>query len=490
MPVKNDLLEVIIEDLSNEGEGIGHADGYTLFVKDAVIGDRVLARITKAKKSYAYARTEKILCPSPDRAVPLCPRARSCGGCRLQELTYPKQLSFKENIVRSNLSRIGGFLFGDGSEMQKSPATGESTGPAAASETVFEPILAAENPFRYRNKAQYPVGTDRKTGRIITGFYAGRTHDIIDIRDCALTRQHNADILETIISFMEKYRIPAYDETTGTGLVRHILIREGFATGEILVCLVINGKSVPHSRELAERLSRFPQIRSVCLNINEKRTNVILGNEVLPLAGHPWIEDRLGDVTFRISPLSFYQVNPAQALRLYRSVLAYADLHGTEIVFDLFCGIGTISLFLARKAKAVYGVEIVEDAVRDARENAMRAGITNARFFAAAAEEIAQRGFFDENTPLMKPDVIVLDPPRKGCEESLLKVILKLGPEKIVYVSCDSATLARDLKILCTAPPAENGAGYRYYLSRVQPADLFPQTTHVETVVLMSRRNA
>lgn len=462
---KNDMVEITIEDMTNEGEGIGHADGYALFVKDAVIGDRIFARITKTKKNYGYARVEKVLSASPDRVTARCPEARRCGGCRLQELSYEKQLTFKEGIVRRNLERIGGF-----------------------SDIPMEPIIGMEDPWRYRNKAQYPIGFSRKDGKIIAGYYAGRTHSIIDVRDCLLSPGHNADILGAVVSFAEKYHLEPYDETTGKGLLRHLLVREGFVSGEIMVCLVINGKKLPYTDELTQILLSIPgmetSLKSICLNINRQRTNVILGEKVVALYGNPWITDYLGDFSFRISPLSFYQVNPVQTVKLYNTAVEYAQLTGRETVFDLFCGIGTISHFLARKAKEVYGVEIVPQAIEDAKANAARNHVTNAKFFAAAAEDVAARGYFDEENPLVCPDAVVVDPPRKGCEESLLRTIRNLGPDRIVYVSCDSATLARDLKILC-APASEGQSSYR--LEQVRACDMFPHSVHVESVVKLTR---
>lgn len=499
---KNDIVELFIEDMTNDGEGIGHADGYTLFVKDAVVGDRILAQVTKTGKSFGYARIREILKASPERVEAPCPLARRCGGCTLQAMSYKAQLAFKENLVRRNLERIGGF-----------------------SDVPMEPILGMENPWRYRNKAQYPVGTAKPSAPakpvsahapassgipasahpqsasahtpaeaglqpaslhcLSAGYYAARSHELLDLRNCLLSPAHNAEILECILAFAGENRISAYDEKTGKGLLRHILIREGFATGEILICLIINGRKLPRAEELVRRLrGLLPDIRSICLNVNTKKTNVILGSEVLPLYGDPWITDRLGDFEFRISPLSFYQVNPLQTLRLYETAVEFAELTGTETVFDLFCGIGTISHFLAKNAREVYGVEIVPQAIRDAAANAERNHLTNARFFAAAAEDAASRGYFDEHTPLVHPDVVVLDPPRKGCEESLLHTIRALAPDRIVYVSCDSATLARDLKILA-APATDTEAGYR--LGRVRPCDMFPQSAHCETVVSLTR---
>ena len=454
---KNDIVRTEIVDMTNEGDGIGHVDGYTLFVKDAVIGDTVIAKITRPKKSFAYARLQQILVPSPDRVEPRCPVARQCGGCRLQAMSYEKQLAFKEGVVRRNLERIGGFR-----------------------DILMEPIMGMEEPWRYRNKAQYPIGTD-KEGRLVAGYYAGRTHSIIDIRDCALSPEKNEEILRTVLAFAEEYKISAYDESTGTGLLRHLLVREGFSTGQVLICLVINGRKLPKSDVLVSRLKEIFGVTSICLNVNTKRTNVILGQEVIPLYGESWIMDTLLDYSFRISPLSFYQVNPAQTVKLYGKAVEYAALTGEETVFDLFCGIGTISHFLSSKAHEVYGVEIVPEAIEDAKANAQRNGATNMKFFAAAAEDVAERGYFDEENPLVRPDVIVLDPPRKGCEESLLRVIRELAPDRIVYVSCDSATLARDLKILCEG---------MYELERVCACDMFPQSCHVETVVLLSRKDA
>ncbi len=500
---KNDLAELFIEDMTKDGEGIGHADGYTLFVKDAVVGDRILAQVTKTGKSYGYARVREILEPSPERVKAPCPLARRCGGCTLQAMSCKAQLAFKENLVRRNLERIGGF-----------------------SDVPMEPILGMENPWRYRNKAQYPVGAAKPSAykessrtalpqpasantrtaarpqpasenaaspRLLSaGYYAARSHELLNLRDCLLSPAHNAAILDCILAFAGEFGVTAYDETTGKGLLRHILIREGFATGEILICLVINGRKLPRAEELVRRLRDLPlgqkmpvpEIRSICLNVNTKKTNVILGGEVLPLYGDPWITDRLGGFEFRISPLSFYQVNPVQTLRLYETAVEFAGLTGTETVFDLFCGIGTISHFLAKKAREVYGVEIVPQAIRDAAANAARNHLTNAHFFAAAAEDVAARGYFDEHTPLVHPDVVVLDPPRKGCEESLLRTIRALAPDRIVYVSCDSATLARDLRIL--AAPAE-GTEASYRLARVRPCDMFPATAHVESCVLLTR---
>lgn len=459
---KNEIVEITIEDIGVNGEGIGKIDGYALFVKDAVIGDRIEAKITKAKKNYAYARLMKILEPSVDRVMPKCPVARQCGGCQIQELSYEKQLEFKEKKVRSNLERIGGF----------SPEF---------LNRVMEPICGMDEPFYYRNKAQFPFGTD-KEGNIVTGFYAGRTHQIIPNTECALGLKQNKQILELIVEFMNTYHVTAYNEETGEGLLRHALIRYGFKTGEIMVCLVVNGDKIPHSEKLVDKLSEIPGMTSITLNVNKERTNVILGREIKVLWGQRYITDYIGNVKYQISPLSFYQVNPVQTEKLYGLALDYADLKGEETVWDLYCGIGTISLFLAQKAKQVYGVEIIPQAIEDAKNNAKINGIENAEFFVGKSEEVLPAYYADyenEYGEKAHADVIVVDPPRKGCEESLLRTMVDMEPERIVYVSCDSATLARDLKVLC-----ENG----YEIQKVRAVDQFPMTVHVETVVKLVRK--
>lgn len=458
---KNDNVVVEITDMGIDGEGIGKVEGYTLFVKDALIGDVAEVKVMKAKKNYGYARLMKLVTPSKDRVEPVCPVARQCGGCQIQALSYEKQLEFKNNKIRNNLIRIGSF---------------EET----FIDSIMEPIGGMETPFHYRNKAQYPVGTD-KDGNLIAGFYAGRTHQIIPNLDCALGDLINKEILEKILAFMKKYKIAAYNEETGKGLVRHILIRKGFTTKEIMVCLVINGNKLPHSDELAAVLSKIPGMTSITYSINKENTNVIMGKEIREIWGEPFITDYIGNVKYQISPLSFYQVNPAQTEVLYGQALEYAGLTGNETVWDVYCGIGTISLFLAQKAKKVYGVEIVPQAIEDAKKNAKLNGFENAEFFVGKAEEVLPQYYKDyakehpgENA---RADVIVVDPPRKGCEESVLETMVNMKPERIVYVSCDSATLARDLKYLC---------GNGYELKKARAVDMFPHTGHVETVCLLS----
>ncbi|WP_235839260.1 23S rRNA (uracil(1939)-C(5))-methyltransferase RlmD [Clostridium sp. Marseille-P2415] len=450
---KNDKIEVEIEDISETGEGIGKTDGFTWFIKDAVIGDKVEAKVMKTKKSYGFARLERITEPSPNRVDPKCPVARQCGGCQLQAMAYEEQLRYKERKIYNNITRIGGF-----------------------SEVPMLPIMGMDEPWRYRNKAQFPWGTD-KEGRIIAGFYAGRTHSIIGCEDCLLGIEENREVLKRIRAHVERYQLRPYDEAAHKGLIRHTLIRKGFQTGELMVCQVINGSRLPHSEELVKSLLEIPGMTSISVNINKEQTNVILGNQVENLYGPGYITDYIGEVKYRISPLSFYQVNPVQTEKLYKTALEYAGLTGWETVWDLYCGIGTISLFLAQKAKKVYGVEIVPQAIADARENARLNGIDNVEFFVGKAEEVLLEQYERNH---VYADVIVVDPPRKGCDEVCLDTIVKMAPKRVVYVSCDSATLARDMRYL---------AGRGYEVVKVRGCDMFPNTTHVETVILLHRKD-
>ncbi len=471
---KDDIITLCIDDMGIDGEGIGKLDGFTFFVKDAVIGDEVEAKVMKVKKGYAYARLMRIIRPSTDRIDPKCPYHRQCGGCQIQALDYKAQLAFKENKVRNNLNRIGGFSI-------------------ELLDRVMEPAVGMKVPFYYRNKAQFPVGAD-KNGAPVTGFYAGRTHTIIPNTDCALGVKENKRILECLLDHMKKYEIPPYNEASGEGLVRHILIRKGFTTGEIMVCIILNGDDLPHADRLVERLIKIKGMTSISVNSNKENTNVIMGKTCRTIWGRDTICDVIhvrsvesidagsemvfpgsSGITFAISPLSFYQVNPVQTEKLYSIALDYAGLTGTETVWDLYCGIGTISLFMAKKAKQVYGVEVVGQAVADARENARRNNIENARFYVGKAEEVLPDLYEREG---IYADVICVDPPRKGCDAACLDTIVKMAPQRIVYVSCDSATLARDLKYLCA-----NG----YELRRVRAVDLFGQTVHVESIVLLSK---
>lgn len=472
---KNDCVELTIEDIGVSGEGIGKVDGYTLFVKDTVIGDVVRVKIMKAKKNYGYARLMDIIKPSKDRVEPACPIARQCGGCQIQAMNYNAQLKYKQKLVKDNLLRISGLTEGVDYEMCE--------------------ILGMDTPFRYRNKAQYPVGED-KDGNIVMGFYAGHTHSIIACPDddCMLGHRDNAFILNAVKEWMKEYRVRAYNENIHKGTVRHVLVRTGYHTDEVMVCLVTKKML---RKEAADGLVKAIQklklnVASLVVNINKEDTNVILGKECITLYGRPYIEDYIGDIKFQISPLSFYQVNPKQTEVLYNKALEFAGLKGNESVWDMYCGIGTISLFLAKKAGKVYGVEIVPQAIEDAKNNAKINNIDNAEFFVGKAEEVVpefykkQTGVQSDNDStdskeydMTRPDVVVVDPPRKGCDKKLLDTIVSMTPDRIVYVSCDSATLARDLKLLVE---------YGYKVEKVQPVDQFGNTVHVETCVLLGRK--
>ena len=460
---KNTVTTIQIEDMSDRGEGIGHAEGYTLFVKDTVIGDVVQVKVVKDKKTYGYAKLLEILKPSDIRVEPRCPAAGPCGGCQLQAMNYKEQLEYKRRKVEEHLRRIGGF------EIRQ---------------MEMAPVLGMEDPWHYRNKSQIPVRR-AKDGKIQMGFFAGRTHSIIETPHCYLGDPVSEEIQNVVREHLKTYNIDPYDENTGKGLLRHILIRKARATGEILVCLVINGSRIPHSDVLVRALQEIPGMASISLNLQREKNNVILGQEVVNLYGPGHITEAIGDIYYQISPLSFFQVNPKQTEVLYRKVLEFAGLTGTETVWDLYCGAGTISLFLAQQARQVYGVEITPAAIDNARANARQNGITNAEFFVGKAEEVfpqyAEKTY--KHTGIHpKADVIVVDPPRKGCDSALLEAILSIAPDRIVYVSCDSATLARDLKILC--------GGGAYEIKAVQPVDMFPQTVHIETIVLLQRQNS
>lgn len=451
---KNDLITLEITDMTTEGEGIGRHEGVALFVKDAIIGDIIEAKIMKMKKTYGYARLMKVIEPSKDRVEAVCPIARSCGGCQIQELSYEKQLEFKQNMIARNLERIGKVM---------------------PSEYEMEPIIGMEEPFYYRNKAQFPVGVN-KNGETVIGFYAGRTHSIMETKECYIGSKINSKIIEIVKEYMSKCKVSPYNEETGKGIIRHILIREGKHTGQIMVCLIINADKLPKSEVIVDMLKGIEGMTSIMIDINKEKTNVILGYNTKLLWGKGYIEDYIGEILYRVSPLSFFQVNPTQTVKLYNKALEYAALEGNETVWDLYCGIGTISLFLAQKAAKVYGVEIIPQAIEDAKENARINNMDNVEFFVGKSEEVLPD--FYENNKGAKADVIVVDPPRKGCEESLLETIVKMEPKRVVYVSCDSATLARDVKYL-----REHG----YEIKKVQGVDQFCHSTHVETVVLMSR---
>ena len=521
---KNDIYEMTIEDIGNDGEGIGHiADRqsgkkFAVFVKDTVVGDVIKVKLIKIKKSYAYGRLVEIIKSSPYRIEPVCEKARSCGGCTLMHMDYQSQLDYKKNKVKGCLQRIGGI---------------------DCVEELMEPCHGMENPYNYRNKMQFPVAVD-KNGRVKIGFYAGHTHDVIDLNECAIGHEVNKYIVEELRKWLQKWHDKApdfiYNEEKHNGLVRHILTRVGFTTGEVMVCIVINGngfdeecqkelsisvnkavsdyneevmivgikeckndKSVDGTNnkyendksatgtnnkcendKSATEKNKILSLKYLGYNINKDKTNRILGDKCVTLEGKDYITDYIGDVKFNISPLSFYQVNPYQTEKLYSKALEYASLSGGEIVWDLYCGIGTISLFLAKKAKEVYGVEIVPQAIEDAKVNAKINNIDNAHFYCEDAGVFADRikGTIGTDNSIPKPDVILVDPPRKGLDGRLIDVIIEADPERIVYVSCDPATLARDVKIL-----DEKG----YKVNKVAVYDQFGFSTHVETVVLMSK---
>ncbi len=479
---KNEIYEINIEDISEEGLGIGHVNGMAVFVKDTVPGDVADIRIVKLKKSYAYGRLEEIITPSLDRVEPVCPVARRCGGCTLQHISYEAELGLKKNKVLNVLRRIGGI---ENPEDYLENVYGVCR--TSSSDDVRQEFC----PYRYRNKMQFPVGIS--DGKPVMGFYAGRTHDIIPIDDCHIGHEINKFIIEAVSSWIERCDISVYDENTGKGQLRHVLTRVGFKTGELMVCLVVNGKKITHVEELLdylksaveeykEHLIKCPdnsndidiKLTSVVYNINTKKTNKILGDETKVIYGSEYITDYIGDTRFEISAQSFYQVNPIQTEKLYGKALEYAGLTGDETVWDMYCGIGTISLFLAKKARKVYGVEIVPQAIEDARRNAEINELENVEFYVGKAEEVVPKWYEEMNDTI---DVVVVDPPRKGCDEKLLETIVQINPKKMVYVSCDPATLSRDIKYL-----SEHG----WKLNMYSVYDQFSRSMHVETVALLT----
>lgn len=449
---KNEYVELHIDGLSHEGLGVGKYKGFTLFVKRALPGETVRAKVVKLKKQYGYARLMEILKPSPARVTPPCSIYKYCGGCQLQHLSYEEQLRQKRQIVMDNLERIGGLDLDN---------------------IIVHPTLGMETPWRYRNKAQVPIG--ERDGGLIGGFYRQGSHEIIDMQECLIQHEANDQVIQKVKEIAGSLGIPAYDELEHKGLLRHVVAKYGFATDQLMVVLVTNGRTIPRQAELIEELTRsFPNLKSIVQNVNTRRTNVIFGEETKVLWGDSYIYDQIGDIRFAISPQSFYQVNPVQTKVLYDTALAYANLQGEETVIDAYCGIGTISLFLAQKARKVFGVEVVPQAIEDAKRNARLNHITNVEFVLGEAETIIP----EWKAQGMTADVICVDPPRKGCDPALLEAIIAMRPKRVVYVSCNPSTLARDLNIL-----TEGG----YEVQEVQPVDMFPQTAHVETVVLMSR---
>lgn len=449
MTQKNELVTLEITDMTHEGSGVGHLDGMAVFVPASAVGDRLLVRLVKVNKTHCYGKLEEILVPSPDRIPSDCPVSRRCGGCVFRHVSYEAELRYKRSFVQQNLRRIGGI------------------------DPEVEPILPSPQADGYRNKAQYPVRMQK--GKLAAGFFAPRTHEVIDCHDCRLQPPGFGKILETVLDYLQEYRVPVYDEAARQGLLRHVYLRAGQKSGEVMVCLVVNGDRLPHERELVERLRACdPQIVSILINVNDRSTNVILGRETRVLYGKGQIRDVLCGVTFDLAPQSFYQVNSPGAEQLYGVAAEYAALTGAETVIDLYCGAGTIGLSLAGRCKEVIGVEVVPQAVDNAVANARRAGIGNARFFCADAAEAVAR-LAREGT---RPDVVILDPPRKGCEEAVIESIARMALRRVVMISCNSATMARDCAVF---------ARLGYETVRCRPVDMFPRTAHVETVVLLSR---
>lgn len=488
--VKNDEVVIDIIGMNHDGEGVGRAEGYTLFVAGALPGEKARVKVLKTKKQYGYAKLLDVVEASPDRVAPPCPIYDKCGGCQLQHLSYDAQLACKRQHVVDALERIGKLRVAGGAPGEGAPGGGSGDAGAAAGTAaaagvaaadasaagrvggdhavVVRPTLGMAEPWRYRNKAQVPVGvTD---GALVGGFYARGSHRIIDTETCLIQHESNDAVVSRVKAIGRRLGITAYDEETGRGLLRHVVVKIGFRTGEMMLVLVTNGDQIPHEDEwIAAIRDELPSVVSICQNVNTRQTNVIFGDETRVLWGREVIYDYIGDVKFAISARSFYQVNPLQTEILYGKTVEYAGLTGQETVIDAYCGIGTISLFLAQHAKRVYGVEIVKEAIEDARVNAELNGMNHVTFEVGASEDVIpawkERG--------IEADVIVVDPPRKGCDPRLLDTILEMKPERVVYVSCNPATLARDLRIL------EDG-GYRTI--EVTPVDMFPHTVHVEVV--------
>lgn len=450
---KNQVIQLKIQDLGNQGEGIGRFQEFTIFVEGALPGEEVEVRIVRVCKNFAYGKLLQVVQASAERIIPSCALAGKCGGCQLAHLSYEGQLLYKQNKITQALRRIGGF-----DSIQVPPIKGMSGGQWQ----------------QYRNKAQFPV--QEVNGRAEAGFYALRSHRMIAADSCLLQSEKANALVKAVMEFVRQQGLSVYCEETQQGLLRHILIRDGRATGQVSLCLVINGKRLPRASEWIDFVKE-KEITSFSVNYNREKGNVILGKKTEILYGSQYIEDRIGDLRFFISPPSFYQVNPQQTRVLYETALEMAGLTGKETVIDAYCGIGTISLFLAQRARKVYGVEIVPEAIENAWYNAEQNKLDNVEFFCGKSEDVIPALFRERG---IRPDVMVVDPPRSGCEESLLETILQMAPDRLVYVSCDPATLARDLNYLCHVHP-------EYELKKVQGVCMFPQTTHVETVCLLSR---
>ena len=450
MVEKDKIYDLKIDGLGSSGEGVGKINSFTIFVSRAIPGDIVKVKINILKKNYGVGELLEIIEPSEDRIEPKCPNANICGGCQIMHMSYGAQLEMKRKIVEDSLTRIGKI------------------------DTTVNPTLGMDNPYEYRNKAQFPVGVI--DGKAILGFYKMGTHDIVDTEYCHIQSPINEKIVKIVKRYIEDFSVKVYDEKSRTGLIRHIVTKAGFTTGEVMIVIVTNGRDLPQKNQLIEMFKEnIEGLKSVVQNINTKNTNVIFGQETITLYGEDKIVDYIGNLKFHISAQSFFQVNPTQTKVLYEKALEYADLSGNERVFDIYCGIGTISLFLAQKAKEVHGVEVVEAAIKDARENASINNINNANFYVGKAEEVVPRLYKQG----IRADVVVVDPPRKGCEESVLETIVNMEPKRIVYVSCNPATLARDLAYL-----DERG----YNVDKVQPVDMFPHTSHCESICLLHKK--
>lgn len=447
---KNDRLTVYIEDLTHDGNGVAKVDGYPLFVTGALPQETCEIHVMKTLKNYGFAKVVTILEPSPDRVDAPCEYFKTCGGCQLQHLSYEGQLKWKQSMVENVMRRIGKI------------------------DAPVHPTKGMEEPWRYRNKAQIPFATN-DVGLPIAGFYKTKSHDIVNMERCLIQGEEADAILENLKHKLQHFGLMPYDEKSHTGQLRHVVVRKGRATNEVMVVLVTKSKRIKNADIIIEEIQKLvPNVTSIVQNINAEKTNVIFGNETVTLWGKDKIVDTIGDVRFEISARSFYQVNPEQTEVLYKQALDYAQLTGGERVIDAYCGIGSISLFLAKKAGHVMGVEIVEQAIIDAKRNAELNGFTNTYFEAGPAEEVIPRWYKEGK----EADVLVVDPPRKGCDEALLNTIIEQRPGRVVYVSCNPATLARDLRIL------EDGG---YKTKEVQPVDMFPHTAHVECVVLLSK---
>lgn len=445
---KNDRLQVKIEDLTHDGSGVAKVDGYPLFIRGALPGETVVVHVLKTLKKYGFAKVLEIKEASDERVVPPCHVFPTCGGCQLQHLSYEAQLLQKQKTVRDVMDRI-----------------------AKLPDVPVLPVKGMEDPWRYRNKSQIPFDTE--DGRVIAGFYKARTHEIVDTDVCLIQTTEADELMAMLKRKISELGVETYDEQTHTGMLRHVIVRKARKTGQIMVVLVTKEKKFPQKQAVVELIRQeVPEVPSIMQNINREKTNVIMGNETVNLYGEDVIIDFIGDIQFEISARSFYQVNPVQTEVLYNQALRYAGLTGNETVIDAYCGIGTISLFMAKEAKEVYGVEIVPQAIEDAKRNAELNGIDNAYFEAGAAEEVIPR-WYEEGKRF---DVLMVDPPRKGCDEKLLNTILTYKPDRVVYVSCNPGTLARDLRIL------EDGG---YCTKEVQPVDMFPHSGHVECVALI-----